>query len=108
MEETDVERSRTANELRQSYLKLETVRQEKKVPQENLIGKALFCETQGENLNFLKVVELEVEFLNKVLRSKGLLPEKDTAKKEKNLRNRRSKAASVTDEAIKSQAIVIQ
>ena len=61
------------------------------------------------------MVELEVDFLNKVLRSKGLLPEKDTAregpppaKKEKNVRNRRTKTASVTDEAIKSQAIVIQ
>ena len=31
MEETDIERSRSADELRQSYLKLETVRQEKKV-----------------------------------------------------------------------------
>ena len=56
-----------------------------------------------------------MDFLNKVLRSKGLLPEKDTAregpppaKKEKNVRNRRTKTASVTDEAIKSQAIVIQ
>ena len=45
MEETDVERSRTANELRQSYLKLETVRQEKKVLEGNLIGKEMFCET---------------------------------------------------------------
>ena len=62
----------------------------------------------------MKVVELEVDFLNKVLRSKGLLPEKDTskegttAKKEKNVRNKRTKTSSVTDEAIKSQAIVIQ
>ena len=62
------------------------------------------------------MVELEVDFLNKVLRSKGLLPEKDTAregpppaKKEKNVRNnKRTKIASVTDEAIKSQAIVIR
>ena len=55
-----------------------------------------------------------MDFLNKVLRSKGLLPEKDTvregttAKKMKSARNRRAKTASVTDEAIKSQAIVIQ
>ena len=61
------------------------------------------------------MVELEVDFLNKVLRSKGLLPEKDTAKegppakKEKNVRNnKRTKTASVTDEAIKSLAIVIR
>ena len=65
-------------------------------------------------MEYLQVVELEVDFLNKVLRSKGLLPEKDTvregttAKKSKNARNRRAKTASVTDEAIKSQAIVIQ
>ena len=31
LEETDIERSRASDELRQSYLKLETVRQEKKV-----------------------------------------------------------------------------
>ena len=55
-----------------------------------------------------------MDLLNKVLRSKGLLPEKDTskegttAKKEKNVRNKRTKTSSVTDEAIKSQAIVIQ
>ena len=31
MEETDIERSRAGDELRQCYLRLETVRQEKKV-----------------------------------------------------------------------------
>ena len=31
MEETDIERSRAADELRKCYLRLETVRQEKKV-----------------------------------------------------------------------------
>ena len=48
LEETDIERSRAADALRQSYLKLETVRQEKKVLVERFLNLTSFISFDDE------------------------------------------------------------